>query len=188
MSNGYVISTEKDPGCFIIDPGYRPEKFIDYIKEQALEPLGILLTHCHHDHVGGAQKIRDVFECPVMMTFEDSLMYKGSVDIVIEGGDVLQMGEEEIRVLKTPGHTAGSVCFLCERSSVVFTGDTIFDTDLGRTDLAGGSPEAMRLSCKRIIDRWPDFYTIYPGHDGSATMKQVRLYNLEFNECIGDGE
>ena len=92
------------------------------------------------------------------------------------------MGSE--MCIRDRGHTHGSICIISDLSKVVFTGDTIFDTDLGRTDLEDGSEKEMISSCKEVIDKWPNEYQIYPGHDGSATMKQVRTYNTEFLQCL----
>ena len=74
----------------------------------------------------------------------------------------------------------GSICLYSEKSKVCFTGDTIFDTDLGRTDLAGGSESMMADSIRDVVDRWDNQVTIYPGHDGSCNMKFVRAHNQEF--------
>ena len=183
-SNGYIISNRSKGSCYIIDPGYEPKKFIDYIEDEGLKLLGIILTHHHYDHVGGAARIRDYFGVPVMMHEKDALVYKGTVDRQFSDGDVLNLDGETLQIFNTPGHTWGSICILSEKSKVVFTGDTIFDADLGRTDLADGSPQCMEESCRSIIDKWSNEYTIYPGHDGSATMKQVRKYNQEFLECL----
>ena len=183
-SNGYIISTREKGSCFIIDPGYEPKKFIDYVEKEGLTLIGVILTHHHHDRVGGAAKIRDYFGVPVMMHEMDAHVYKGAVDRQLRDGDVLNLDGEALRIFNTPGHTWGSICILSEKSKVVFTGDTIFDTDLGRTDLADGSPRDMEESCRSVIDRWSNEYTIYPGHDGSATMKQVRQYNREFLDCL----
>lgn len=183
-SNGYIISNRSKGSCYIIDPGYEPKKFIDYIEDEGLKLLGIILTHHHYDHVGGAERIRDYFGVPVMMHEMDANVYKGTVDRQLSDGDVLNLDGETLQILNTPGHTWGSICILSEKSKVVFTGDTIFDADLGRTDLADGSPQCMEESCRSIIDKWSNEYTIYPGHDGSATMKQVRKYNQEFLECL----
>lgn len=183
-SNGYVISARPEGDCYIIDPGYEPQKFIKYIEEGNLRMKGVILTHHHHDHVGGAAKIADYFDCHVMMSFEDSLVYRGRVDIYLKDGDLIGLDGEDLRVYLTPGHTKGSICIVSPKSRVVFTGDTIFDTDLGRTDLQDGSEEEMKESCRKVINLWPDDYTIYPGHDGSATMKQVRKYNGEFLQCL----
>ncbi|MGN1333575.1 MAG: MBL fold metallo-hydrolase [Anaerovoracaceae bacterium] len=183
-SNGYIISNRSKGSCYIIDPGYEPKKFIDYIEDEGLKLLGIILTHHHYDHVGGASRIRDYFVVPVMMHEKDAFVYKGTVDRQFSDGDVLNLDGETLQIFNTPGHTRGSICILSEKSKVVFTGDTIFDTDLGRTDLEDGSPDEMKESCRNVIDRWSNEYTIYPGHDGSATMKQVRKYNQEFLECL----
>ena len=183
-SNGYIISTKTQGNCYIIDPGYEAAKFIKYIESEKLNLIGIILTHHHHDHVGAAAKIASHFDCHVLMTFEDSLMYRGKVHKYLIDGDKLDLDGEELEILLTPGHTNGSICIVSPKSNVVFTGDTIFDTDLGRTDLADGSWPDMVDSCKNVIDKWPDRYTIYPGHDQSATMKIVRQYNTEFLQCL----
>ncbi len=183
-SNGYIISTKPQGNCYIIDPGYEANKFIKYIESENLNLIGIILTHHHHDHVGAAAKIAGHFDCHVMMTFEDSLMYRGKVHKYLIDGDTLDLDGETLEVVATPGHTHGSICVVSPKSDVVFTGDTIFDTDLGRTDLQDGSWPDMVDSCKMVIDKWPDRYTIYPGHDQSATMKIVRKYNTEFLQCL----
>ena len=183
-SNGYIISRMRGGSCYVIDPGYEPKRFIAYIAEQGLAMQGVILTHHHYDHVGGAEKLRDYFECPVMMHEQDAFVYRQPVDRLLADGDEIDLDGETLRVYHTPGHTRGSICILSEKSKVVFTGDTIFDTDLGRTDLADGSPQDMIKSCKAVIDKWSNDYTIYPGHDGAATMKQVRRYNREFLDCL----
>ncbi len=183
-SNGYIIFSQDGGKCYIIDPGYQADRFIKYVEAENLKPAAVILTHHHHDHVGAAAKVSGYFDCQVMMSFEDSLMYRGEVDVYLKDGDVLDLDGEKLKVLATPGHTHGSVCIVSEKSCLVFTGDTIFDTDLGRTDLEDGSESAMISSCKNVIDKWPDNYTIYPGHDEKATMKFIRKYNTEFLECL----
>ena len=183
-SNGYIISRMRGGSCYVIDPGYEPKRFITYVEEEELRVLGVILTHHHHDHVGGAEKLRDYFSCPVMMHEQDAFVYRQPVDRLLANGDEIDLDGETLRVYHTPGHTRGSICILSEKSKVVFTGDTIFDTDLGRTDLADGSPQDMIRSCKAGIDKSSNDYTIYPGHDGAATMKQVRQYNQEFLDCL----
>jgi glyoxylase-like metal-dependent hydrolase (beta-lactamase superfamily II) len=187
-SNGYIIY-RKDAGnesvsCYIIDPGYSPSRFIKFINENNLTLKGIILTHHHHDHVGGVSKIAKYFDVPVLMSFQESFMYDDKVDIYLKDGDVLDLDGEELLIKETPGHTKGSICIVSQKSQVVFTGDTIFDTDLGRTDLESGSHKDIVSSCKNVINKWHDGYTIYPGHDECATMKTVRTYNKEFLDCL----
>lgn len=183
-SNCYIINNRNKNCCYIIDPGYEPDRIISYVKDCGLKAEGVILTHHHHDHVGGADKVSDRLECPVMMSFEDSIRYKGHVDKILNDGDVLELDGEKLVIRATPGHTKGSICIEAPQSRIVFTGDTIFDTDLGRTDLADGSEKEMALTCRNVIAVWPDAYTIYPGHDDSATMKMVRKYNEEFLQML----
>ena len=98
----------------------------------------------------------------------------------MEDGDVIDVDGESLKVIHTPGHTRGSVCFYTEKTKVCFTGDTIFNVDLGRTDLESGSDNDMIATVKNIIDKWPNDITIYPGHGDQATMKKVRQINTEF--------
>lgn len=179
-SNGYIIFLHKDGPCYIIDPGYNPKKFIDYIEENSLIPKGIILTHHHSDHVGAVDGIKSRFDCEIMMHIDDIDIYKKTVDRPLVNGDKLFLEDEELTVLHTPGHTKGSICIYSAKSKVVFTGDTIFDTDLGRTDLKDGSEKEMKESIIKVVDKWDNDITIYPGHDDGCTMKCVRKNNYEF--------
>ncbi len=185
-SNGYILFQKNGTKCYVIDPGYEPKKFIQYIKEQNLQLEGIILTHLHHDHTGAAQTVSDAFDCPIYMHEDDAFVYRGRVDQRLRDGDTFDLEGETLKILHTPGHTRGSICIYSEKSKVCFTGDTIFDTDLGRTDLDGGSENDMYWSIRNVVDQWDNQITIYPGHDGSCNMKFVRLHNLEFT-ALRDG-
>ena len=184
-SNGYVIYSEDGGSCFIIDPGYNGSVFTEYVKEHGLSPKGILLTHNHYDHVGAVERVKDELGCPVYMHRADCDDYKKNVDVYMEDGDVLDLDGEEIKIVSTPGHTKGSVCFVSEKSRAAFTGDTVFNVDLGRTDLKGGSQADMERSIRNIVDKWPNDFTIYPGHGDECTMKTVRRINTEFLHITG---
>lgn len=180
MSNGYVLYQKEGGSCYIIDPGYTPKNFIDFVREKNLQAMGIIATHLHHDHTGAAEAVSDVLNCPIFMHQADAFVYKGRVDHLLSDGEILELEGEPLKVILTPGHTEGSICLMSEKSRVCFTGDTIFDTDLGRSDLAGGSERDMMHSVRDIIDRWENDIFIWPGHDNGCTMKQVRIYNTEF--------
>lgn len=183
-SNGYIIYQRDGGDCFIIDPGYGAATFIDFVHEHSLRPKGILLTHHHYDHVGAVKKVRAEFDCPVYLHREDCDMYKKPVDVYMEDGDVIDLEGETIRVISTPGHTKGSVCFMSEEGKIVFTGDTVFNVDLGRTDLEDGSEDDMRRSILDVVDSWGNDMYIYPGHGDGCTMKTVRRINAEFNDIV----
>ena len=200
QANCYIISpsqrgdakaaTEEKTPCFIIDPGYDPGKIIKYIKSENLSPEGIILTHHHVDHSGYADRVRKELDCPIMIHREDADRYREGADIFLEDGDVLTLckdndrGTVKLTVLHTAGHTRGGICLMAARDRICFTGDTIFNVDLGRTDLEDGSYEEMVDSIKNVIDKWENDITIYPGHGDPATMKKVRKINLEFLEIV----
>ena len=184
MANGYVLSTP-DGHCYIVDPGYRPKKYIKEVSNRGLRPEGIILTHHHGDHSGAADIVSRELDCPVMIHRKDADVYDGRVDVLLEGGEELPLGDEIIRIIHTPGHTRGGICLMLDKSRVCFTGDTIFNVDLGRTDLEDGSYEEMCETITDIVDGWENDIRIYPGHGDDCTMKKVRQINNEFLEIVG---
>lgn len=183
-SNGYVIYQNEGQTCYIIDPGYNPKVFTGFVSRYDLKPAGILLTHHHYDHTGAVRRIKNEFDCPVYMHRADCDMYGEPVDVYMEDGDVIDLDGEKLLVINTPGHTKGSVCFMASKSKAVFTGDTIFNVDLGRTDLEDGSEDEMRSSILDIIDKWGNDMMIYPGHGDGCTIKKVRKINKEFIDIV----
>ncbi|MDR3363876.1 MAG: MBL fold metallo-hydrolase [Clostridiales Family XIII bacterium] len=179
-ANGYVL-WQKDGGeAYVIDPGYAASRYTKFAKAHALRPKAILLTHTHHDHAGKAAHLAEAFGCPVMAQREELDYYKGRVDEILEGGERLDLGGEQIDVLHTPGHTAGGLCFYSAKSRVAFTGDTVFNVDIGYTHFAGGSAERMKNSLREVVGKWADGITIHPGHGDPATMKAVREINRDY--------
>lgn len=183
-SNGYVIYQREGGDCYVIDPGYNPKVFIEFVQQHGLTLKGILLTHHHYDHVGGVERILDAMECSVYLHRDDCDIYRKKVDVYLEDGDVIDLERETLTVIHTPGHTHGSVCFYSEKSKVCFTGDTIFNVDLGRTDLEDGSWDEMCSSIRDKIDKWDNDIFIYPGHGDGCTMKKVRQINREFLDIV----
>ncbi len=183
-SNGYVLYVREGGSCFIIDPGYDPKVFLVYIRDMKLDLKGIILTHHHYDHTGAVDRIKNETGCPVYLHREDCDMYGNQVDVYMEDSDIIDLDGVQLEVIHTPGHTRGSVCIFDGKDRVCFTGDTIFNVDLGRTDLEDGSEEQMVRSITEIIDRWPNDIMIYPGHGDGCTMKKVRKINREFTDII----
>lgn len=183
-SNGYVLYVREGGSCFIIDPGYDPKVFLVYIRDMKLDLKGIILTHHHYDHTGAVDRIKNETGCPVYLHREDCDMYGNQVDVYMEDSDIIDLDGVQLEVIHTPGHTRGSVCIFDGKDRVCFTGDTIFNVDLGRTDLEDGSEEQMIRSITEIIDRWPNDIMIYPGHGDGCTMKKVRKINREFTDII----
>jgi len=170
-----------------VDPGYAPEKFLSFLREKKLKLQGILLTHHHYDHTGGVDKISHETDCPVYIHKDDADLYRKPAEFMSDG-QVFDVDGEELRVVHTPGHTEGGVCLVSEKSRIAFTGDTLFNKEVGRVDLEDGDLEKMRRSLNDIIDKWPNDFTVYPGHGPEATMKFVRRENPEFLELLDSKE
>ena len=187
MANGYIISDQSGGECYIIDPGYDYKLYVEYISRENLKVKGILLTHHHYDHTGATGELKKVFDVPVCIHKKDMNIdvYRKKPDVFLSDGDVFMIGDEKLQIINTPGHTHGSICIFAQQSRVAFTGDTIFNVDLGTTELADGSTSEMRDSIINIINKWNDDIIIYPGHGDECTMGYVRRINREFLDMTG---
>lgn len=183
-SNGYIVYEKVGGRCFIIDPGYAGEKFIKKMRELSLSLQGIILTHHHYDHIGGVKKIQAELNSKVYVHFLDGDKLKFKNMIFLENKQKLQLETEEFEIIHTPGHTKGGICILNMNNKTVFTGDTLFLDDIGRTDLADGDGWVMRDTMVDIVNKWPNDMVIYPGHGPNGTMKKVREVNEEFKYAL----
>ena len=182
--NCYIVYQKDGGSAYIIDPGYDTEYTQGFVKDHGLHVKAILLTHTHPDHSGKAAKLADFYGVDVCAHREEIDYFKVRVDSLFEGGETLDLDGETIGVLHTPGHSAGGICYYSDKSRLAFTGDTIFNIDLGYTHFKGGSAGRMKDSLKNVVDKWGNDVTIYPGHGDSATMKYVREVNNEFLDMI----
>ena len=192
-SNCWVIIDEESGEYVLIDPSPTGEAFLDFVEKRGLakEKLKyILLTHGHFDHIMGADEIRAITGAPLAvheadadcLTDPDKNAYKyffrfdlvmQKAEIVLRDGDVLFLGKHEIKVKSTPGHTKGSVCYFI--GDAIYTGDTLFDRSIGRTDLYGGSMALLEESLRWLVSLDRD-YQIYPGHGSVSTLyKQIKF-------------
>jgi len=183
-ANGYVLRQRDGGEALIVDPGYDPARYKEFVKAHGLRPKMILLTHTHHDHAGKAEALAGEYDCPVAAHREEADYYKGRIDVLFDGGETLDLDGERIDVLHTPGHTAGGLCFYADRSKVCFTGDTIFNVDTGYTHFPGGSAERMKRSMQDVVNKWGNDVTIYPGHGDPESMRIVRQVNQEFLDYV----
>lgn len=187
-TNCYVVSDDKGT-CAIIDCDGNPQPLFRYIAENNLKPTHILLTHGHYDHIGAVEAVREKYGCLVCAPQKEAQLladpmancsiYMGgpltiTADIWVKEGDTVKVGDLEFSVLETPGHTAGSVCFLIGDS--IFSGDTLFQGSCGRTDLPTGSWGEILASLKRLRNL-PGDYDVYPGHGPATTLEIERRSN-----------
>ena len=186
QTNCYLAWGEGSDKCILIDPGYEPEYLLEQVRLQRKTLEAILLTHGHFDHVGGVKQIAADTGCKVYICPEELLMpprfTAGALyytDTYTEG-DVLNLAGLSLQVIKTPGHTQGSVCLLCE--DTLFSGDTLFAGTCGRTDLPGGDYQTILSSLGRLKALEGD-YKVLPGHGGSSTLAQERVQNPYLQLC-----
>lgn len=191
-ANCYVVTNENTLQCAVIDPGDESNTIMDYLEDMRLKCKAILLTHGHFDHVGAADAVaeetgaivymceRDDKRCMNDDHFPYTLPENGKY---IDDGDTIEAAGLSFKVLSTPGHSPGSLCFVCE--DAIFTGDTLFRGSCGRTDLPGGNMDEELHSLKKICSLKGN-YEVYPGHMDDSTLERERSFNYYCRKAITD--
>jgi glyoxylase-like metal-dependent hydrolase (beta-lactamase superfamily II) len=190
-TNCYLLCSEAG-NCAVIDPGDEAALILRQIKSHGLTPKEILLTHGHFDHIGAVEALQaqlgerlPVYIHPADVELLQDAEKNASAqmggagltirpDRTVEDGDLLQLDELRIRVIATPGHTRGGVCYQVE--DALFTGDTLFAGSIGRTDLYGGSFAAILESIRRLAALEGD-YRVLPGHGPESRLEAERRGN-----------
>lgn len=190
-TNCYIVSSCKN-NCVIIDPGDNALELLSFINGKGLTLKKILLTHGHFDHIGAVSELVKQTQAEVYIHKNDAVMLsdsRASLADMIPGflhtdvkkfstvveKDVINLDELSFKVMHTPGHTQGSVVYIVE--NCIFSGDTLFCGEVGRTDFPGGSYESIIDSVKRIAALEGD-YKVYPGHDECTTLENERKNNM----------
>ena len=193
-TNCYLIGDEKENVCAVADPGGSPERVLAMIEQSGLELKMILLTHGHWDHVGAIPALLEKWPDLPVYAHEKELCpadepnphyffpHAGKNQRTYGEGDVLPLGGLTLKVLHTPGHSAGSVVILAE--DVMLCGDTLFAGSCGRWDLPGGSEGAMLPSLRRLAELEGD-YRVCPGHGPLSTLDRERRSNPYMRQAAG---
>ena len=189
-SNSYIIETA--PGrCVAVDIGGDSRLLIEFLKMKKLKLTKILLTHGHFDHINGVAETVSATGDEVYIHTDAAYMLESSsasladsmmifdfkpvnTFTAIVGDSYINDGDLTFRVLHTPGHSQGSVCYICE--DAIFSGDTLFCCSIGRTDFPGSSLDAMKSSLKKIKELEND-YKIYPGHNETTNLDYEKKNN-----------
>ncbi|MCI8309199.1 MAG: MBL fold metallo-hydrolase [Clostridia bacterium] len=188
VTNCYIIIDNNE--SMVVDPGGEPEKIIEIIETLKIIPKYILLTHCHADHIGGVQVLKEKYNSKVLISKEDSKgvnnpfrnlapfvganFKKIEVDSEINDKDLIHIGNLEFNVISTPGHTSGGICIYSEAEKIIFSGDTLFCGALGRTDLPTSSYKDIINSVKNKLFLLPDETIVYPGHGRPTTIGEEK--------------
>lgn len=194
-TNAYLLIDEDTKDAIVIDLGGDFEIIKDEIEKHGANLKYILNTHGHFDHILGERDAQDIDDVPVYVHEEDKYLVENLPKQLERFGfvvnaqapkniktfsenDTLKLGDKDIKILHTPGHTPGSCCFLIGNS--LFSGDTLFYTSVGRTDFEGGSFEKLKNSIVNKLFLLEDSIDVYPGHDSKTTIGYEKKYNCYF--------
>lgn len=189
--NTYLLTDSESGAMAIVDPGCFSEELYRKI-DQSAGLAYILLTHAHGDHIAALNRYRERYPSAQLVAgakerellesadLNSSLMLTGtrvemSADRYATDGEVLLLGETEIRVITTPGHTMGGVCFYAD--GTLYSGDTLFERSVGRTDLYGGDWTTLKASIRNKLFLLPDDTVVYPGHGRATTIGEEKRGN-----------
>ncbi len=161
----YLVGCETTRHALVIDPGPDVEQIVSAAEKEGLEIVTIVNTHTHGDHTAGNAELKALTGAKIVLHALDADGYPGA-DVLLTHEKTLQLGEITFEVIHTPGHTPGGICLQAQGN--LFTGDTLFVGDSGRTDLPGGDRPTLGKSIRRLM-QLPDDTRIWPGHDYGPT-------------------
>jgi glyoxylase-like metal-dependent hydrolase (beta-lactamase superfamily II) len=188
------MADEAAGDCLIIDPGLQSEPLIDYLKANQLNPVAAVLTHGHIDHIAGIGLLRQNWpEIKVAIHKDDAAMFQDAkanlsamfgepfkttpAEIIIETEGPMVFAEMEFHILRTPGHTPGSISLFSKSEGVVFVGDALFAGSIGRTDFPGGDSEFLIDSIRIKLFTLPPETRVYSGHGPITTIIREQRTN-----------
>lgn len=192
QTNCYFAINEDTKEILIIDPGAAAGQLAEIITKQDLKPRAILLTHGHFDHAGAAEALAERFGLSIYAyeaekeTLEDTALnlsgWEGAerryhADCWLSDEQEIDLAGFHIRVFHTPGHTVGGCCYFFPYHKILFSGDTLFQMSIGRTDFPKGSASELIRAIREKLMVLPDDVTVYTGHGDGTTIGTERMYN-----------
>ncbi|MCL2050799.1 MAG: MBL fold metallo-hydrolase [Lachnospiraceae bacterium] len=192
QTNCYFLENESGSEAIVFDPADRGEYIFEKLKDKGQKIAGIFLTHGHFDHILGANKLRDLSGakiyayCAEKEVCEDRVKNASAAignpctvaaDEYINDGDEINLAGMNLRVIATPGHTVGSACYYLADEGILFSGDTLFEESVGRTDLPTGNMNTLVKSIREKLFTLPDETKVYPGHGEPTTIGNEKQYN-----------
>jgi len=192
QTNCYFFSENETGECVLVDPGDDAEDIKQYIEKKGLRPTAILLTHGHFDHILAVKEIKERYGVPVyaaeaekevLLNSEMNLSGQMGKPVTIEAdywlkdGETMELLGQEVRCILTPGHTCGGMCYYFPKAGILFSGDTLFQESVGRTDFPTGSMSTLIRSVREKLFVLPPAVRVYPGHGLMTTIENEKMYN-----------
>lgn len=191
-TNCYILYREGSNEVIFIDPAQHGEMIYQKLQQKGMVVKGILLTHAHFDHIGGASALRQLSGAKMYALDEEQELCESAhanvsewagcpctvkPNAYLKDGEEITIADVTCKVIATPGHTKGSCCYYVEEAGILVCGDTIFEESVGRTDFPTGSSGQLVRSIKEKIFTLPDETVLYPGHGDSTTVEHEKKYN-----------
>ena len=193
QTNCYLAGDSDTNECIVIDPGDEAEKIAACAESQGRKITAIILTHGHFDHIGAVSYLKSKCAAKVYACLKEKDLLKEpelnlsvninrrmseAADVYVSEGDIIKEAGIELKVIETPGHTIGGVCYYCENDKVLFSGDTLFEMSVGRTDFPTSSSADLVKSVREKLFKLPDDVLVYPGHGGATDIGFEKINNM----------
>ena len=192
QTNCFFLINEDTKEVIIVDPADRAQRIIDWVDSEGLKPVAILLTHGHFDHILAVEDVKKKYGISVYASKDEvdvlakpqlnvstmmGMRLSMQADILFNDNDVLELAGMKLKVIATPGHTIGSVCFYIEEEKMLISGDTLFCASVGRTDFPTGSSRQLIESIKTRLFVLPDDTAVFPGHNDMTSIGYEKVHN-----------
>ncbi len=177
----YLLVDENSKTAAVVDPAWDVDTIVQNAKQLDITITDVLLTHSHHDHINGVEELLNHYDAQVHLLKSEADFWGKELakPNIHHGGDQIKLGQTEIEIMHTPGHTPGSACY--RLGNDLITGDTLFVFGCGRCDLHGGDPEQMYKTLKHFKTDLPNDIVIHPGHNYAVQKSSTLREEIEGN-------